>query len=194
MVSPASLARPFFDEIYGDARPDPNRKAPNSAMSFLETSETETPSIETARVVDGGRMILRGLQRLCGVALVLAAMGLWIAPGASWDSEIVLFKLVLSVMAGLAGGGLIGASVRPPAPEVEIDVARREVRLVRRAQGAPRVVLQCCAFDALSRVERSGPVLKLWDRGGRFLAEVNLSDHLSRNRFVMGLRDAGKLA
>lgn len=149
--------------------------------------------IEPVRMADGGRMIIRGTQRLVGVSLTLAALGLWLAPGSSWESDIMLFKLILSLTAIIAGLGLISQSASQPAPEVEIDTIRREVRLVRRQRGMADQVLQSCGFANLAHVERDGNNVRLWDQAGTFLAEVSLTDRNALFSLVTGLRDAGKL-
>lgn len=154
----------------------------------------DVSATEPMSMADGGRMILRGAQRLIGASLTLAALGLWFAPGSSWESDVMLFKLILSITAVLAGIGFMTASIRPRAPEVEIDTVRREVRVVRRIAGASPVILQSCKFEKLSRAERTGPIVRLWDKGGQFLAEVSLTDRQTFTNLVSGLRDAGKLA
>ncbi|OAN94511.1 hypothetical protein A8B74_02490 [Sulfitobacter geojensis] len=142
----------------------------------------------------GGRMIVRGAQRLLGVSMTLAALGLWLAPGASWESDVMLFKLILSLTAVIAGLGLMGASTAPRAPEIQIDTIRREVRLVRRQRGGADQVLQSCGFAKLSRAEQDGNSVFLWDQAGLFLAEVSLTDRKALSSLVAGLRDVGKLA
>lgn len=156
--------------------------------------EPHIPAAEPVRMVDGARMIVRGAQRLLGAALALAAVGLWAAPGASWESDILLFKLILSLTAIIAGIGLMSASARPAAPEIEIDTIRREVRLVRRARGTAPVVLETSRFDALAHVELEGATVRLWDQSGAFLAEVCPTDRKVLSSLIAGLRDAGKIA
>ncbi len=153
------------------------------------------PSAATlpVRMADGGRMIVRGSQRLLGAALTLAAIGLWLAPGAAWESDVMLFKLILSLTAVIAGIAMMHASATPPAPEIEIDTVRREVRLVRHIRGEGRVVLQSSAFDTLAHAEHEGTNVRLWDGSGVFLAEVSLTDRAAHNSLLAGLRDAGKL-
>ncbi|KIN60732.1 hypothetical protein Z945_1711 [Sulfitobacter noctilucae] len=145
------------------------------------------------RMADGGRMIIRGSQRLLGAALILSAFGLWLAPGAAWESDVMLFKLILSVTAVIAGVAMMQTSATPPPPEIEIDTIRREVRLVRYVRGQSPVVLQSSGFATLAQVEHDGTNIRLWDAAGVFLAEVNLSDRAARNSLLAGLRDAGKL-
>lgn len=149
-------------------------------------------TVEPTRMVDGARTVLRGVYRLLGVSLMLAAVLLWLAPGSSWGSDILLFKLILTLTAIMAGIGLLAASARPDAPEIEIDVAHREVRLVRRSRGYAPVVLKACRFSALSRAERAGAIVRLWDRDGVFLAEVSLTDPNVLGQLVHGLQDEGK--
>ena len=158
------------------------------------TSATAMADIEPVRMVDGGRMIVRGVQRLAGVSLTIAALALWLVPGSSWESDIMLFKLILSITAVIAGLGLVSSSSTPRTPEVEIDTIRREVRLVRRQRGVAPEVLQSCGFAQLSRAEHEGNTLRLWDQAGKLLAEVSLTDRAALSSLVSGLRDVGKLA
>ncbi|MCX7560093.1 hypothetical protein OS190_10985 [Sulfitobacter sp. F26204] len=152
------------------------------------------PAAEPVRMVDGGRMIVRGAQRLVGVSLTIAALALWMVPGSSWENDVMLFKLILSLTAVIAGLGLVSSSAKPRTPEVEIDTIRREVRLVRRQRGVVPEVLQSCGFAQLARAEHEGSVVRLWDHAGKFLAEVSLTDRSALSSLVAGLRDAGKLA
>lgn len=153
----------------------------------------KAPLTEYARIADGARMIVRGVQRLFAVSLMLAIVALWFAPGSSWDPDVLLFKLVLSIVAGMGAIGFLLSSVRPEAPEVEIDTAAETVRLVRQDSGHGRVVLQSCAFRDLTQVERDGSILRLWDQDGVFIAEFMLSDKMALTSLVRGLRRAGKL-
>ncbi|MGC1495107.1 MAG: hypothetical protein WA790_04810 [Sulfitobacter sp.] len=164
-----------------------------TATAEFMNVDAAAPALQPVRIVGGGRMLVRAAQRLMGVALIIAALGLWLAPGASWESDVMLFKLILSITAGLAGLGLMQSSATPQAPEVEIDTIRREVRLVRRAKDGHSDVLQRCAFAELGRVEREGAHVRLWDSSNTFLAEVSLSDRSAMSSLVSGLRDAGKL-
>ncbi len=162
------------------------------------TATSEFMSVKAAkpapvRMADGGRMVVRVAQLLFGAALTLAAIGIWLAPGASWESDVMLLKLVLSLTALLAGFGLMHSSSTPSAPEVEIDTIRREVRLVRPAANGSAEILQRCAFNALSRAEQRGGHVRLWDQSGDLLAEVTLTDRDTLKSLVAGLRDTGKL-
>jgi hypothetical protein len=163
-------------------------------MTTAEFMNTEAASVEPVRMTESGRMVIRGAQRLIGAALALAAVGLWIVPGSSWESDVMLFKLILSLVALFAAVGLLQASASSTSPEVEIDTIRREVRLMRPASDGSAAMVERCAFAELSRAERDGDLVQLWGRGNRLLANVKLSDRAALASLVAGLRDVGKLA
>lgn len=160
---------------------------------IAEASPRGTATLSApVRSMDAGRALGRMAQRVTGAALILAAAGLWLAPGSSWAAEILLVKLVLSLVAGCVGLALIQNWTTPDAPEVEIDLVRRHVRLVRRA-GAQLMVLHECSFAELGHVEKTKNTVTLWDAHGDLLAEVAPVDRGVLKALVAGLRDAGKL-
>jgi hypothetical protein len=155
--------------------------------------DVKTPISEQVAKTDGSRLILRSLQRLVGFSLALTAAALWIAPGSSWDADVMLFKLILSMTSIIAGLGLMHASARPAPPEIEIDTIRREVRLMRRSRTEGSTVLSRSSFAELGKVEHDGPCIRLWDANMALIAEVTLHDRDARRSLLGGLRDEGKL-
>ncbi len=147
---------------------------------------------QSARMLDGSRMVLRGVQGVFGAALLIAAAGLWIAPGASWAQETMLLKLFASILCAMVGLACFQRFVRPAAPKVEIDTIRHEVRLVR-THGRDRYVLDRCSFKDLTLVENSGTHVQLWGKNNVLLAEVAATDRVSHRSLVTALRVAGKL-
>ncbi|APE43832.1 hypothetical protein BOO69_10715 [Sulfitobacter alexandrii] len=144
-------------------------------------------------MVDGGRMLVRSVQRIFGAGLFLAAFVIWLAP-VTEQHEVMLFRLFLSAAAAIAGIGLMLASGRPASPEVRIDTIRRTVSLVRPGVEGRHAMLSHCAFADLGAAEITGGVVRLWDGGGRLLAVVTLTDKVVLNSLINGLRDAGKIA
>lgn len=155
--------------------------------------ETEIATAQPVRMLDGGRLVLRGLQRLFGASFIVVAFGLWLVPDSSFENDLLLFKLLLSIVSGFVGIGLLQSGAPQLAPHVEIDTIRREVRLVRASHTAPSQVLERCRFDALAHVEVEGPHVRLWDASGAFLAEATLTDQPTFARLTACLRDSGKL-
>jgi hypothetical protein len=154
----------------------------------------DVPTSQRVRTADGGRMVVRAVLRLTGAALLMSAILLWVMPGASWESELILFKLLLSVVAAVTGLGMYAASAKPQAPQMQIDMIRREVRLLRPGRAGREVLLHRCRFADLSRVEQTGAHLRLWDEHETLLGDVTVSDRKVLHRLMTGLQDAGKLA
>ncbi|ASM71905.1 MULTISPECIES: hypothetical protein [Roseobacteraceae] len=164
-----------------------------ATTDFMTDTAMTTSTLSTpVRSLDGGRTVVRMARRITGAALILAAAGLWIAPGSNWTADAVLIKLVLSLVAGLVGLALVQSWSAPDTPEAEIDVVRRRVRLVRRTRRGDKV-LQDCSFAELGRVENHKNIVTLWDTRGALLAEVAPTDRGTLRFLVSGLRDAGKL-
>jgi hypothetical protein len=159
--------------------------------SFL--SEDKQTSAMHNRPTDEARVMQRSVQRLMGASLMVAAVGLWVMPGSSWDTDLLLFKLALSLTGGLAGFGLLLASSTPRDPRVEIDTIRREVRVVRPAKGVGDIILRRCGFDDLARAEQDGPRVRMWDRNDDLLVDITMKNRDALFSLVGGLRDVGKL-
>lgn len=161
-------------------------------MSAASDIDYSAPLADAPRMINGQRLLARGAQRLGGAALLLASLGLWIAPGSSWDADTALFKLGVSVALALTGMIIMQSGRAVPAIEVEIDTVRREVRLVR-GKGRARSLVSRTAIADLGPAEIRGTMVRLWDAEGVLLAEIAMSDPASRYSLTMALRDAGKL-
>ncbi|MEL7097981.1 MAG: hypothetical protein AAGM84_04055 [Pseudomonadota bacterium] len=141
----------------------------------------------------GARAIVRLLLTMLGVGLVIAALMLWVMPGSSFDADLLLMKGVLSVTMGAAGWAALSAGrTRPVAREIEVDLVRREVRVVQRRPSGDSVE-HVCAFRDLGRAETAHGVVGLWDADGVHLADVALRDRTAGRLLTSALRDAGKL-
>lgn len=160
--------------------------------SAADPSNFTSAASRSERAIDGGQKALRIIQSVVGVTLFLGALGLWFAPGANWSGDLMLFKLLISAVSGMAGLALLQGHARNPAPNVEIDTIRHEVRLVR-TKGKDRWVLDRCKFAELSRVVDTGAHLQLWGKQNALLAEVAAADRVSHRSLTTALRVAGKL-
>ncbi|UWR21060.1 hypothetical protein [Sulfitobacter sp. S190] len=157
-------------------------------------AQPDVPNLALVRTVDGSRMLIRILQRVFAVALVITTVGLWMAPGASWEPDMMLFKLSLSAIAALAGIGLWQNSLSPLAPTVEIDAAASELRLVREQSNGGRRLIERHSFAALEKVQQDGRQLAFFAADGRMLAEIMLSNAAAHAKLIGALRGVGKLA
>lgn len=145
-----------------------------------------------AHALDGSRLVVRATQAFIGAVLMLAAVGLWAMPGADWSGDLLLIKLVLSLMMVLGGIAMLHTPKASTSPEVEIDTIRREVRVIRRNSGGDHV-LSAHKFAELDRAELQGAHMVLWAEGGVMLAEVAMSDPNVRRSLTSAMMQAGKL-
>ncbi|MBV47304.1 MAG: hypothetical protein COB29_10390 [Sulfitobacter sp.] len=148
--------------------------------------------LSTGGTVSGTRSILRLMQRLVGVSLLMASSGLWLAPGANWNNEVMLMKMALSAISLLVGVWLILSGQKPAAPEIQIDTVRRVVRLVRPGPLGADLLLQKCRFSDLSKVKREDRVLRFWDEKGDFIADVYIGHQSVMDVLISGLLDSGQ--
>ena len=160
-----------------------------SATSDFMTGSASYPGANGSS--DGLRTIVCMLQRLLGISMIAAASGLWVLPGADSSGDVMLMKMGLSTIALLLGFWLVFA-VRPTAQtEVELDVSRSELRILRPGAMGAMLVVYSSRFDQLGRVENSENVLKFWDQQGEFLADVHVTEPKTMDFLVSGLLDAG---
>ncbi len=151
------------------------------------------PSIERANKLDGCRFIVRFALRILAAAVVLSGLCLWILPGSSWNNEVLLFKLTLSVMAFLGGVGLWQLGMDPVPPVVELDIEGGVMRLVRESGPVRRTLIEQCAFDDLGGAEHNGRQITFWAKDARMLAEITLSNANAHATVIAALGRAGKL-
>jgi hypothetical protein len=115
-----------------------------------------TPALGVVHMLGGRRLMMRLAMRIGAVAFALVVLLIWIAPGAVWDNDVLLFKLALSVMAFFGAVALWQRSLPPVRPSVEVDIANMEVRVMRRDRGAQPRVIEKWFFADLESVDLEG--------------------------------------
>ena len=145
-------------------------------------------------VLGADRFLARVACKMGAVTLGLAAVMLWIAQGATWESDVMLFKLVLSILAAYVVFALFQYSRPVAPPSVEIYIARKELRLIRENEGSGPMLMERCAFEDLQAVDLCGRHITFWASGGRLLAEISLSNATAHATLLACLRGLGKLA
>ena len=148
--------------------------------------------ISPVRLVDGARSAFRVAQRFSGAGLVLAALALWILPGASWAGDLALVKLTLSLAMGFSGLALWQMGSVSNRVEIELDTTTSEVKVMVNAMGRRMKVLHC-RFNDLQRAELDGNSLRLWDSEGHFLAEVDMCSPEVKRRLMAAMENSGLL-
>jgi len=147
-----------------------------------------------AHTLGGNRLVARAAQRMGAAVFALVALFVWIAPGAGWDNEVMLLKLMTSMAAGSCAAWLWQSSQPQTPPTIEVDVALSELRLIREGTAQGRQVLERCAFRDLDSVELDGRNITFWGQGQRMLAKISLSNATAHATLLGALRAEGKLA
>lgn len=78
--------------------------------------------------------------KFVGLICVLSAYGQWFLPAQFFVGDTVVAKATLCFLLGAVGFWLYWLASRGLATDVEIDMARREIRVVRRNRGGARRV------------------------------------------------------
>ncbi|AXI47058.1 hypothetical protein C1J03_14145 [Sulfitobacter sp. SK012] len=159
------------------------------------TNQTRNSSLiaPTAPFWEHAGTVVRGLQRGVALGLVVLALTFWLAPGASWESDIMLFKLALSATAALAGGIIFYASRNPAIPTAEVDVDASEVRMMHVPRFGQPALIERIRFCDLGRaIQRDGQI-RLRSSEGETLAELCAQHANVRSSLIPALRNVGKL-
>lgn len=141
-------------------------------------------------VRDGRRAIVRGAQRLFGASLCFATLGLWMFDAGYGDPAEILSKLMVSIVMLFSGAALWQAGAPVSRPELEIDLVRREIRLVRFGVGR-KILVERCKFRELWRAEFRGQTVRIWEKDGGLMAEMAMGNAAALNRLRRVLRIEG---
>ncbi len=81
------------------------------------------------------------ISGLSGLSLVVAAVSLWIIPGSGFGEDIAVFKYGLSIVLGAIGILLIWFGSQGNCYELQVDIAKGELReAVRNRKGQARLL------------------------------------------------------
>lgn len=128
----------------------------------------------------GNGSVLDIIFRVCGTALVLTAPALWVLPGSSFASDLVLMKIGMTLFFFLCGLALLMRNHVDAQPEVYFDPIRREMRVLQmNARGRPETILRR-SYDTLGAVNITKKAMELWDLDGSILMRLTLHDDAAR--------------
>jgi hypothetical protein len=120
----------------------------------------------------------RAITACAGAALVMAAIGVWFIPAE--DSAMRLIKLFVS--AAMFGAGLLmfhGLSDRRGLPEVQLDPAKRQLRVYEYDLNGKSVLTACHDIDALSELSLTDQTLRARDAQGQLVVSVPIPNAAS---------------
>ena len=133
------------------------------------------------------------LKQFCGICLSFAGLFLLVFPFGMTTPTEVLSKMMVALVLGFVGAALYQSGRASRAPELEIDMTRREVRVVRW-NGSAYALAARRKFTDLTRAEISGSDVRLWDADEALLTEISVTDAVALDALRGALRDEGVLA
>lgn len=125
---------------------------------------------------------------LAGIVVITMAIGLWFLPSAYLGSETFLVKLITSSMGFYGGLMLIQAGQAQGRPEVQLDMQRREVRMIERSRRGATRLLACHGFSTLADIRIQNGELVATDRTGEEVLRVRLNPVQDRAHIERRLR------
>jgi hypothetical protein len=112
------------------------------------------------------------LFRICGTAMILSASGMWLLPGEDLGSEVMLFKLGISVFFLFCGLALLMRNHADNQPDAYFDPIRNEVRVLQKNdRGRPQTILRR-SYDSLGSVDFSRDSVSIYDVDGSRLMRL----------------------
>lgn len=132
--------------------------------------------------------LVRALTNVMGIALVFLAVALWVFPGATLAGETLLFKIGLSVVFFYMGLMLVQAGQAKGNPEVQLDMQRRELRMIERPRRGASKLVACHPFAHLSDIRLDDGDLVASDRSGEEVVRVRVDAPKAREQIEQRLR------
>lgn len=132
--------------------------------------------------------VLRVATAMLGIIVITMAIGLWFVPTRYLGEETLLVKLVTSGMGFYGGLMLVQAAQAVTHPEVQLDMQRREVRIIERSSHGATRLMACHSFSTLSDIRVENGVLLAFDRADEEVLRVRLNAEMDRAQIERRLR------
>ncbi|WP_456387554.1 hypothetical protein [Profundibacter sp.] len=85
-------------------------------------------------------ILMQWVAAVLGISLLVAAFGLWTMPGSAMSQDVIGFKFGISTVMGVLGMALVWFASHGTYYEVQVDLARLELReALRNNRGVARV-------------------------------------------------------
>lgn len=125
-----------------------------------------------------GQDVTRATMRFFAVVLGMAALGLWLVPGATLDGAEMLVRLVMSLLFFGIAAGLWGAGSPRYDEEFHLDITNHRLSHVLRGRDGIARLKGAYGFDDLEDISLKGGVLMARLAGGQEVLRVAVGTHL----------------
>jgi len=170
----------------------------------VSTNETYWGYITRCQTCDSSKaVILQWLAAFVGFALLIAAFGFWVIPGSVFTDDIAGIKLAMSSLFGVIGVTMIWFASHGTNYELQVDLARMELReALRNTKGVARVQnrilfeeIEAVYIDrATTENGKSRLLLRLGKSPQLIDVAYDYEEHLTRLRDRLGRDILGKNA
>lgn len=117
--------------------------------------------------------LVRNTMRVLGLGFIGAALALWYSPGTIWDMDMMMMKLLVSLICFATGVTMFQMVPARDEFEIQFDEARREVRVIDGGKG--KSVLRR-SYDSLGHATVASNVVTLWEKDGSELVSLPIDD------------------
>lgn len=90
--------------------------------------------------------------RFLGLIVLACAYAQWLLPDTVFSGNVIVMKLLLSLILGALGACVYAMGCSARAPEVQIDLSRRELRFCTRSSRGAAETLRILPMDAIESV------------------------------------------
>jgi hypothetical protein len=144
-------------------------------VAFSDVSSAVPIRRQQARGRKGmrGGSALGGLARLLGVALLLAAAGIWMTAAPLWDGAMMLMRLAVSMLFLCTGLVLLQVARQRSTDEVHLDRRAGVLRHIRRGRDGIARVQRSIALAELDEITVADDHLILTAHDGAVLLELS---------------------
>ncbi|MDQ7072191.1 MAG: hypothetical protein Q9M48_15920 [Rhodobacterales bacterium] len=120
------------------------------------------------------RVLSRAMFSFFGATLMASAVGLWLVPSDYMDAEMMLIRLVLSLIMFGAGAVLLQNGRDRTAVEIEVDPKRSELRLIERGEDGIARLTQVIGYKDIGHADMRDGVMTLIDHDNALVLKLPL--------------------
>jgi hypothetical protein len=175
MIAPAPHPCPISDALFNEniSNQTGGRTMTTTSEQFVSTANFS--GIANRQQLRGAsRVLSRALSSFFGATLMASAVGLWLVPSDFMDAEMMLIRLVLSLIMFAAGAVLMQNGRDRTAIEIEVDPKRAELRLIERGDDGIARLTQVVGFKDIGHVDMKDGVITLMDHNDVMVLKLPL--------------------
>jgi len=116
--------------------------------------------------------MIQAVSSFVGFVLMASAVGIWVVSGIGLDIEMVLFKLVFTLVLFGTGLAMTLSSRKRIHPEVHLDNERGELRIVERGCDGIARLKTAISYDTIQEVDFRDGMLSALGQDGKVLLEM----------------------